>query len=89
MPTIAITDQKAYSDKDFPLAGSRLELVVEFAADVPEAAWSPYLAQALRILANRAEAGKAALTELEEGERTPPARRRPLPRSGASRRICT
>ncbi len=71
MPTIAITDQEEFSDVDFPLQGARLELVLDFAAEVPEAAFNRFLAQALRRLAERAEAGKAELTELEEGETSP------------------
>lgn len=71
MPTIAISDQEAYSDIDFPLQAVRLELVVDFTTEVPEAAYGRFLAAALRRLANRAEAGKAVLTKLEEGETTP------------------
>ncbi len=71
MPTIAITDQEEFSDIDFPLKGTRLELVVDFGTEVPEAAYGRFLAQALRSLADRAEAGKASLTELEEGETAP------------------
>ncbi len=72
MNRVALTHETEYDETQFPIIGSNIEVVVDFAADgVPEAARRRFFAETLRDLANQIADGAGSFTDLLEGERAP------------------
>ncbi len=72
MNRVALTHETEYDETQFPILGTNIEVVVDFAADaIPESARRRFFAEALRDMADQIAAGSGSFTDLLEGEKAP------------------